>query len=98
LPSLGVSGETHTQAPSAEDPAFSSQWKRFVDARVAAGSQTLYDEAIALTERQVIAGVLSHTGGNQVQASKILGITRTTLRSKMRSLGITLGRVVHDDD
>ena len=70
------------------------EWERFIDNRIAAGSQTVYDEAIALTEREIIAGVLRRTGGNQVQASKILGITRTTLRSKMRVLGITLDRIV----
>jgi two-component system nitrogen regulation response regulator GlnG len=58
----------------------------------------VYDEAVALTERQITSGVLRRTGRNQVQASKILGITRTTLRSKLRALGITLGRVVHDED
>ena len=31
-------------------------------------------------------------------AARILGVTRSTLRTKMRQLGITLGRVVHDED
>jgi len=97
LPRLCTGEEPRAQeVPAVSTP--SSEWESFIDDRIAAGSQTLYDEAIALTERQIIAGVLRRTGGNQVQASKILGITRTTLRSKMRTLGISLGRVVHGED
>jgi len=37
---------------------------------------------------------LRMTGGNQVEAAKILGITRTTLRSKILKLGITISQTV----
>jgi two-component system nitrogen regulation response regulator GlnG len=36
--------------------------------------------------------VLQHTGGNQVQAARLLGITRGSLRTKIRELGITISR------
>ena len=98
LPRLCTAEEPRAEEVRGAVSTPSSEWESFIDDQIAAGSQTLYDEAIALTERQVIAGVLRRTGGNQVQASKILGITRTTLRSKMRTLGISLGRVVHDED
>lgn len=39
--------------------------------------------------------VLKSTNGNQVEASKLLGITRTTLRTKIRKLRIAIERVVH---
>lgn len=98
LPTLAATEQRPVQDIFAVESTRSSEWDRFIDDRIAAGSQTVYDEAIALTEQQIIAGVLRRTSGNQVQASKILGITRTTLRSKMRALGITLGRVVDTDD
>ncbi len=41
--------------------------------------------------------VLQHTGGNQLQAAKMLGITRGSLRNKLRELGITINRTVEDD-
>jgi DNA-binding protein Fis len=45
-------------------------------------------------ERHLLTGVLRHTRANQVQAAKILGITRSRLRHKTRALGITIERSV----
>jgi DNA-binding NtrC family response regulator len=44
--------------------------------------------------RQVLSHVLRHTGGNQLQATQLLGITRNSLRHKPRALGITIERAV----
>lgn len=48
----------------------------------------LYDLVIAETEKGLIAAVLSHCEGNQSKAATLLGITRTTLRNKIRKLGL----------
>ncbi|MFY9252123.1 MAG: sigma-54 dependent transcriptional regulator [Fuerstiella sp.] len=48
----------------------------------------LHAKVIAATERQLFTNVLKHTAGNQVQASALLGISRVTLRSKLRQLAI----------
>ena len=48
----------------------------------------LYDLVIAETEKGMITEVLSSCEGNQSRAAIILGITRTTLRSKIRKLGL----------
>ncbi len=48
----------------------------------------LYASVISNTERELLNAVLRHTSGNQVQASAILGISRVTLRNKLRQLGI----------
>ena len=42
--------------------------------------------------------MLQHTGGNQLQAAKILGITRGSLRTKIRDLGITIARTISGSD
>jgi DNA-binding NtrC family response regulator len=42
--------------------------------------------------------VLRHTRGNQSQAARMLGITRGSLRNKMRALRIQLGSTVKVDD
>jgi two-component system nitrogen regulation response regulator GlnG len=53
-----------------------------------------------MMERSVLTRVLQKTEGNQSQAARILGITRGSLRNKIRSLGINLGHTVtlEDDD
>jgi two-component system nitrogen regulation response regulator GlnG len=43
---------------------------------------------IASVERELIMAALAETGGNQVQASKLLGITRATLRTRVEKFGI----------
>ncbi|MCS7048713.1 MAG: sigma-54 dependent transcriptional regulator [Verrucomicrobiae bacterium] len=43
---------------------------------------------IASVERELIARALQTTGGNQVHAAKLLGITRATLRKRIEKYGI----------
>ncbi|CAN5907135.1 sigma-54 dependent transcriptional regulator [soil metagenome] len=86
LPPLSSPPTARGPEPESAGPG----WAGFVDDRLQAGSTSLYDEALAKMEREVIGRVLRHTGGNQVQAAKILGITRGTLRTKIRTLGIPL--------
>ena len=49
-------------------------------------------------ERYVVTRILETTGGNQSQASRLLGITRGSLRNKIRSLGITISQVIDSGD
>lgn len=53
-----------------------------------AATTDLYDLVIAETEKGMIIEVLDWCGGNQSRAAALLGITRTTLRNKIRKLGI----------
>lgn len=48
----------------------------------------LYDLVIAETEKGMISEVLNWCAGNQSKAALLLGITRTTLRNKIRKLGL----------
>ena len=57
-------------------------------------STTLYDDVVEEIERQLIASVLHDAGGNLTAAAKQLGITRTTVRSKVIKLGIEIRKVV----
>lgn len=48
----------------------------------------LYHFMVEALEKPLISKVLDQTAGNQLQAARILGINRNTLRSKIRKLGI----------
>ena len=76
----------------------SDNWSQFVAERLLAGSLTVYDDAQQLMERHVIPLVLQHANGNQLQAAKLLGVSRSTLRTKCRQHGITVDKVVEGGD
>lgn len=48
----------------------------------------LHGVIMSEAERALVETVLEHTGGNQSRAAGILGITRTTLRSRIRRYGL----------
>jgi two-component system nitrogen regulation response regulator GlnG len=92
----------HVRKPAAPHPngegSGAFDWDEFVAGRIAANSENLYAEGLERMEREVLVRVLKHTGGNQLQAARILGITRGSLRNKIRTLGISIARSVWSDD
>jgi len=60
----------------------------FIAQRLEAGSDNLHAEVVATAESRLFRQILTHTSGNQLKAAGILGISRVTLRSKLKSLGI----------
>jgi two-component system nitrogen regulation response regulator GlnG len=92
---------TQSEARSLDESAGGLHLESFLEAQLQAGTADLYGETMRRVERVLVTRVLQHTGGNQLQAAKILGITRGSLRTKIRELGITIGRTVagsEDDD
>ena len=83
--------------PVLEEPP-SLDWEGFINDRLAAGSTQLHADCTNLMERQLFTKVLQRTGGNQLRAAEILGITRGTLRNKLRLLGLTIERTIGSDD
>jgi two-component system nitrogen regulation response regulator GlnG len=55
-----------------------------------AGETDIYRRIGMAVDRVVMETVLRHARGNQVQASELLGISRTTLRAKLRALRMTV--------
>lgn len=49
---------------------------------------TLYEAVMSRTEKSLISRILKETRGNQVQAARILGISRMTLRKKIKKYGM----------
>jgi two-component system nitrogen regulation response regulator GlnG len=70
----------------------------FIEQRLAGGSENLYAESLEEMERHLLTRVLQETKGNQSQAAQKLGITRGSLRNKLRTLGIAIEQVVTDGD
>lgn len=54
----------------------------------------VHADLLAFVEKELITRALQRTRGHQAQASELLGINRTTLRAKLRELGITVDKVV----
>lgn len=79
-------------APGAPAPAV--DLGATIDALLSDGTNRVYARAVAVVEREVITRALRATHGHLTQTSELLGISRVTLRGKMRELGITLDKVV----
>lgn len=48
----------------------------------------LHERIMSEVELPLIRTVLNHTGGNQSRAAAILGMTRSTLRNRIRRYGL----------
>jgi two-component system nitrogen regulation response regulator GlnG len=81
--------------PGAGDPGSADfNLHRLIDSLLQQGKHDLYAAVIEAVERVLLPRVLSHTHGHQAQASDLLGINRTTLRHKLRGLGLAVDKVV----
>ena len=93
LPSslLEDSSNSSDSAPeSEEEGSLPSNLTTFVKRRLASQSANLYAETLEMMERYLLSEVLTLAEGNQSEAARILGITRGSLRHKIRSLGISI--------
>ena len=97
LPEIVRGGGSPALLGSLEDGG-GEYWERFINERLTIGVEDLYDQALARMETELISRVLRRTGGNQLEAARILGVTRTTLRNKLRQLGIAIDRIVVGGD
>lgn len=62
----------------------------FIDEMLLSGEKNVYDKIISEVEKALIKKSLSITRGNQVKASRLLGITRATLRKKIEDYNIDI--------
>jgi two-component system nitrogen regulation response regulator GlnG len=72
--------------------------ERLIDGLLARGETDLHARVVGAVERTLFNRVLRHTHGHQAQASDLLGINRTTLRHKLRALGLGVDKVVNDGE
>jgi two-component system nitrogen regulation response regulator GlnG len=70
--------------------------ERLIEELLPLAKGRLHEEVIAAAERVLFARVLRHAEGNQTRASEILGLDRATLRSRLRSLGLSAEKSASD--
>ncbi len=61
---------------------------------LAAGETDLYRRALGQFDRLIVARALEQTEGNQTRASELLGLSRFTLRAKLRNTQLAVEKVV----
>jgi two-component system nitrogen regulation response regulator GlnG len=91
---LGV-GDAQTPSPTALQ---SLDLPAIIESMLQRGEKQIHEQVVALVERELIVRALRVTQGNQTQASELLGLSRVTLRNKMRDLGIHVDKVVSGQD
>jgi DNA-binding NtrC family response regulator len=60
----------------------------WVAEQIRAGTPGLHAHLLEQMERELLAQMLHHTQGHQTKAAELLGITRGSLRFKLRALGL----------
>lgn len=98
MPDVVRGTRTRPSAVESTPQPLGELWDRYVERRLSESAENLHAEMLDLVERHLLTAVLRHTGGNKLQAARILGLTRSTLRSKMAALGITIDHSVQSDD
>ena len=82
---------------SSDPSAYAENWQRLgelLESWFADGQTDLYRRALEHFDRLVLTRAVKQSEGNQTKASEILGVSRFTLRSKLRAANLSIGKVV----
>jgi two-component system nitrogen regulation response regulator GlnG len=82
---VGQAGEQVVAAVAKGDAI---SWSSFLETELAADSNSIYAHAITALEQQLLPLLLARCGGSQVKAARRLGMTRGSLRKKLRQNGL----------
>jgi nitrogen regulation protein NR(I) len=95
LPEL--TGRSNEPGPAMPNVSSDISLESFIRERLTPGASDVYAETHRQVDRLLLALVLEHTGGNQHQAARVLGIARQTLRQKLRELGLHVTHSIETD-
>ncbi|MBI1311452.1 response regulator [bacterium] len=70
----------------AESGSGSCSLTGLISRAIAEHPETVYSTVISTVERELITTIMQQTDGNLTQAARLLGITRVTLRNKLREI------------
>jgi DNA-binding protein Fis len=65
---------------------------KLLDPRLTNDQTDLYRRALEQFDRVILRRALEHCEGNLTRAAALLGLSRVTLRSKLRALGLSAGK------
>ncbi|MBY0523879.1 MAG: sigma-54-dependent Fis family transcriptional regulator, partial [Gemmataceae bacterium] len=89
------------RCPSAETPGPKAsegfELIGLIESLLAQGETDLHGKIVESVERVLFARVLRQTRGHQAQASELLGISRATLRARLKALGLGVDRVLTEN-
>jgi nitrogen regulation protein NR(I) len=81
-----------TSSPAGNSESSGSSLPEMAAALISAAQRGELTDArnriVEAAEREIISQVIEHTHGNQLQAARLLGISRLTLREKLRHYGL----------
>ena len=78
-------------------PCSEADWgmlKEFVENATAKGETDIYRRALERFDRLVISQIVQNAGGQQNRAAEMLGLSRVTLRAKLRHMQLSVEKVL----
>jgi DNA-binding NtrC family response regulator len=98
LPSFLPDLRTDATSAAPESTGAFPDLDAFIRGQLARDPKDVHAETHRQVDRLLLTRSLEHTGGNQREAARILGISRQTMRTKLRSLGLTVNLALEIDD
>ncbi|MDY3553740.1 sigma-54 dependent transcriptional regulator [Gemmata sp. JC717] len=83
---------------AAAPPSDALELTALITSLLRVGATDIYRQVTQTVDRALLTAVLGHVHGNQKQAADRLGISRTTLRAKLQTLGLGIEKHVRSVD
>jgi two-component system nitrogen regulation response regulator GlnG len=87
----------HSRSATREHQTAELDLDALVESMLQRGEHDIYAKVIEVVERVLLGKALRHTRGHQAQASDLLGLNRTTIRHKLRDLGMAVDKILVED-
>jgi two-component system nitrogen regulation response regulator GlnG len=100
LPQLKTDATTGSREPvgTREPSGALPDLDAFIRDQIARDADDIYAETHRQVDKLLLVRALEQTGGNQREAAQLLGISRQTMRTKLRALGLTVNHALEIDD
>ncbi len=90
-------GDAESEPEPEIGPVPDTDWQslpEFVDTACAHNEKDVYRRALERFDRLVVSSVMRQAGGQQNRAAEVLGLSRVTLRSKLRHMQLVVEKVL----